>query len=97
VNQLTWFHCNWWFFLQHIPQQAIPGLHFFLLFFQIVKIVDPNGKLISCEQLRLIHILHQGHLEGKKAMVLPKFSKQVMHLMAAGPTLLQQGHSPNSQ
>jgi hypothetical protein len=44
----------------------MPGLHCFLLFFQIVKIVGPNGKLISSEQLRLIHILLQGNLEGKE-------------------------------
>jgi hypothetical protein len=31
-----------------------------------VKIVDPNHKLISSEQLRLMYILLQGHVEGTK-------------------------------
>jgi hypothetical protein len=66
VNQCPWFHCNWSFLIQHISEQAVPGLHFLLLLLQIVKIVGTNGKLISNEQLRLIYILLQGHLEGKE-------------------------------
>jgi hypothetical protein len=31
-----------------------------------VKIVGPNGKFISSEQLRLIYILLQGHLKCKE-------------------------------
>jgi hypothetical protein len=33
-----------------------------------MKIVGPNSKLISSEQLRLIYILLQGHLEGKEGV-----------------------------
>jgi hypothetical protein len=46
------------------------------------KIFGPNGKLISSEQLRLIHILLQATLRARKVMVLPNFNKQVMHLRA---------------
>jgi hypothetical protein len=66
VNQLTWFHCNWRLLIQNIPRQAVTCLQFLLLFLQIVKIVGPNGKLISSEKLRLIYILLQGLLEGKE-------------------------------
>jgi hypothetical protein len=64
VNQLTWFHRSWRFLTIHtttnsyrfpLPASVPPNSE-----------VGPNGKLISGEQLRLIYILLQGHLEGKE-------------------------------